>query len=131
MLRAVHYRRPDLEPFDAALNALQHRSADGAEAAFRELHNSGQGGFARLLERASKSLFPAVGGEEDVAGASLTGAELQVLRGMALGLSNQAIADEQRRSLNTVRTHVSSVLRKLGVGSRGEAVATARRKELV
>ncbi len=60
---------------------------------------------------------------------SLTAVELQVLRAMAQGLSNQAIADDQQRTINTVRTHVSSILKKLGAASRGEAVAMARRRE--
>jgi DNA-binding CsgD family transcriptional regulator len=50
---------------------------------------------------------------------------------MAGGMSNKAIADEQRRTINTVRTHVSSILRKLGSESRGEAVATGRRLGLL
>jgi DNA-binding NarL/FixJ family response regulator len=61
----------------------------------------------------------------------LTAVELEVLRAMAQGSSNQAIADEQRRTINTVRTHVSSILRKLGCESRGEAVAAARRQRLI
>jgi DNA-binding NarL/FixJ family response regulator len=61
----------------------------------------------------------------------LTAIELETLRGMAHGLSNQMIADEQRRTINTVRTHISSILRKLGVDSRGEAVAKGRLEGLV
>jgi DNA-binding NarL/FixJ family response regulator len=62
---------------------------------------------------------------------NLTATEVQVLRSMALGLTNQAIADEQHRTVNTVRSHVSAILRKLGAASRGEAVALARRKDLI
>jgi DNA-binding NarL/FixJ family response regulator len=61
----------------------------------------------------------------------LTPVELQVLHSMSQGLGNQAIADDQKRTVNTVRTHVSSILRKLGCTSRGEAVAAARRQGLV
>jgi DNA-binding CsgD family transcriptional regulator len=57
----------------------------------------------------------------------LTPAELAVLRALAEGRSNRDIARAQGRSENTVRVHVSSVLRKLGARSRNEAAAIARR----
>ena len=61
----------------------------------------------------------------------LTAVELDILRAMQLGLSNQAIADEQGRTVNTIRTHVSSILRKLGAGSRSEAIVKARSRGLI
>ena len=51
--------------------------------------------------------------------------ELDVLRLMAKGSSNQAIADALGLSVNTVRNHVSAVYEKLGVSSWREAVAWA------
>ena len=129
MLRAARYVRSDLEPFDRVLNALMIRAAGRLDEGLRSLRLVGQAGIARMLE----SVAPAISTEEtdSMGDQSLTAAEAQVLRAMAQGLSNQAIADEQRRTVNTVRTHVSSILRKLGSDSRGEAVATARRRNLV
>jgi two-component system response regulator DevR len=56
----------------------------------------------------------------------LTARELDVLRLVAGGLSNQAIAERLILSLHTVRTHVQSILSKLGVHSKLEAAALAR-----
>jgi len=58
-------------------------------------------------------------------GPDLTRRELQVLRLMAAGLPNKAIADRLFVSLHTARNHVKSILRKLGAHSRLEAVAIA------
>jgi DNA-binding CsgD family transcriptional regulator len=57
----------------------------------------------------------------------LTPRELQVLRLIAAGLSNRQIAAELFISIKTASVHVSNILGKLGVPSRGEAAATAHR----
>jgi NarL family two-component system response regulator LiaR len=69
---------------------------------------------------------------DDVSGirpvrSSLTAREWEVLDLLCEGMSTDAIADTLVLSAETVRSHVKSVLRKLGVRSRGEAVAAARR----
>ncbi|MFF2487047.1 response regulator [Microbacterium sp. NPDC058062] len=55
----------------------------------------------------------------------LTEREREVLEGMRTGRSNRQISDELGISLATVKTHVSSVLAKLGARSRSHAVAIA------
>jgi DNA-binding NarL/FixJ family response regulator len=55
----------------------------------------------------------------------LTPREREVLRLMAQGLDNKAIAAQLVISLNTVRTYVQTVLEKLGAHSKLEAVARA------
>ncbi|HVV87471.1 MAG TPA: helix-turn-helix transcriptional regulator [Kofleriaceae bacterium] len=57
----------------------------------------------------------------------LTNAEAAVLRHVARGLSNAAIADELGSSVETVRTHVRHVLAKLGVETRVQAALIATR----
>ena len=52
--------------------------------------------------------------------------EIEVLRLIAGGRSNQQIADELVISRNTVRRHVSNILDKAGVANRTQAVIFAR-----
>jgi two-component system, NarL family, response regulator LiaR len=55
----------------------------------------------------------------------LTERETEVLRLLAEGLANKQIATELMISENTVRTHVSSILAKLGMQSRTQAALYA------
>jgi len=61
----------------------------------------------------------------------LTESEHRVLTLIAEGQSNPQIAEQLVVSPSTVRFHVSSILRKLGVTSRTEAAAIAVRRHLV
>jgi LuxR family maltose regulon positive regulatory protein len=63
--------------------------------------------------------------------ADLTDRELSVLRLLASELSQREIGDELYVSLNTVKTHTRNVFRKLGVSTRGDAVARARESGLL
>lgn len=55
----------------------------------------------------------------------LTERELDVLKGIARGLSNQEIAGELSIGVTTVRTHVSSLFSKLGLANRTQAALYA------
>jgi DNA-binding CsgD family transcriptional regulator len=63
--------------------------------------------------------------------AGLTARQLEVLALLADGLSNAEIAERLTVSAKTVDHHVSAVLDKLGVRTRGLAAATARRRGLL
>jgi NarL family two-component system response regulator LiaR len=63
----------------------------------------------------------------DSAAESLTARELEVLRLVAAGRSNQHIADELGIAEITVRTHVSRILDKLGLENRVQAALFALR----
>jgi NarL family two-component system response regulator LiaR len=56
---------------------------------------------------------------------SLTEREVEILQHMALGQTNQEIADELFLSERTVRTHVTNILAKLGLSNRTQAVIHA------
>jgi DNA-binding NarL/FixJ family response regulator len=62
---------------------------------------------------------------------TLSNRERELLGLLANGWSNRRIAEEYFLSLNTVRTHVQSILVKLGVHSKLEAVAFAYQHSLV
>ena len=76
----------------------------------------------RLLERFADG---AARGEAVEAVAALTGREREILRLLAGGLSNAELAELLVLGETTVKTHVSSVLRKLGVRDRVQAVIVA------
>lgn len=61
----------------------------------------------------------------------LTPRELEVLRLLAEGLANKAVAARLEVSENTVKFHVNAIFGKLGVQSRTEAVVRATRLGLI
>jgi DNA-binding NarL/FixJ family response regulator len=56
---------------------------------------------------------------------------MQVLRHMALGLSNKEIAQSLTISVETVKEHVQNILRKLAVSDRTQAAVWAVRRGVV
>jgi LuxR family maltose regulon positive regulatory protein len=88
-------------------------------------------GFAgRILERFDTQL-PHADAAPDQAEVLLTDSELAVLRFLPSHLTNQEIAEALFLSINTVKTHLRSAYRKLGVASRRAAIARARRLDLL
>jgi DNA-binding NarL/FixJ family response regulator len=61
----------------------------------------------------------------------LTKREREILYLITDGLTNQAIAERLVLSIHTVRTHVQTILAKLGAHSKLEAVAVAKRRRLL
>lgn len=63
--------------------------------------------------------------------AGLTPRELQVVRAIADGQGSKQIAFSEGIGVETVKTHVSNVMRKLSVGTRAHAVAEAYERGLL
>ena len=86
-----------------------------------------------VISEPSETVSLATGAQalDHTEGAALTPRELAVLRLMAHGLGNKEIAEELAISRHTVKYHVASVLAKLGVHSRTEAVTLGLRRGLV
>jgi len=138
-----------LRSAEAALNAGDHDG--GADPLRRAAALAEQLGavplrddVALLARRARISLGPGEGTDRQASAAGptardsrtererlgLTAREFEVLRLVAAGRSNPEIASELFISAKTASVHVSNILGKLGVASRGEAAATAHRLRL-
>jgi DNA-binding NarL/FixJ family response regulator len=84
----------------------------------------------RLLDRFGQAL-PGADAEPPPELASLTERELEVLKLLAGGLSNAELAERLFLSETTVKSHISSVLRKLDLRDRVQAVVLAYEAGLV
>jgi LuxR family maltose regulon positive regulatory protein len=121
LLATVHHGRRDL----SGARTLLRR----AEELVERLVDPGV--LPALLEQTTRMLGAAAPRSRGEMGATLTERELVVLRLLATRLSTREISQELHLSVNTVRTQVRSIHRKLGVTSRAEAVAHARQLGLL
>ena len=62
---------------------------------------------------------------------TLTEREVEVLRHVSLLLSTAEVASELHISVNTLKSHLKNIYRKLAATRRGEAVRRARQLELI
>ena len=90
-----------------------------------------EAGEAYIAPRMLGQLLPRFGTKRRGVGSDLTSRESDVLRLIALGRTNQAIADELFVSVHTVRNHVQNILSKLNAHSKLEAAAIATREGLL
>ena len=101
------------------------RALGDEEAATMELE-AARDAFAALGAAPDLARAEALAGELGTSDAhGLTARELEVLRMVAAGETNRAIAAELVLSERTVDRHVSNIFAKLGVGSRTAATAFA------
>lgn len=116
----------------AAMNAgaigylLKNVTADELAAAIRLAAL----GKRTLSPEATEALIHAAQ-RDDVMVEELTAREREVLTLVKEGMNNHEIAEKLYLSVSTVKFHVSSILGKLGVGNRTEAVAMAIERRLI
>jgi DNA-binding NarL/FixJ family response regulator len=104
---------------------LKDADVDEVAVAVRAAHRGELQLDPAIARRLTASLR--AGPSERAAGA-LTSRELDVLRQLGEGASNKQIAATLRISERTARTHVSHILRKLGLNSRTQAALWAMRE---
>jgi DNA-binding NarL/FixJ family response regulator len=118
---------------------------DGDEDIFRALQAGAKGYLLKGMDideltdairsvYAGKSRIPAVvAGKlaERMGGPALTTREIEVLKRIVAGRSNKEIASDLFISEATVKTHINSILGKLGVTDRTQAATTALQRGIV
>jgi len=105
----------------------KHRAIQEVASAVRAAHN----GEALISPSMLARLLPRLRRNPRGLGADMTPREVEVLKLLAEGVSNQQIAERLVLSMHTVRNHVQNVITKLGAHSKLEAVATAVREGII
>jgi ATP/maltotriose-dependent transcriptional regulator MalT len=134
---AMHYSVPEglIMPFvvenELSNGLLQETAADTG----RTWSSRDKAFLRKVMELRARRATPAApvadGQSMQLRGEKLTEREREVLSHMALGESNAQIAAALFVSLPTVKTHVASILSKLGAARRTEAIERARRQGLL
>lgn len=100
-------------------------------SAIRTVHSGGKvlspGPTSRILDRYLHGRTPGAGSIGDL---DLSEREQEVLRLLCQARSNHQIARQMNVAETTVKTHVSSIMRKMGVSSRLEIVVEAHKRGL-
>src|ERR1700756_3293552 len=118
---------------------------DGDEDIFRALQAGAKGYLLKGMDAselteairavyAGKSKIPAFVAEKlagRMGGPALTTRELEVLKRIVAGRSNKEIGTDLHISEATVKTHINSILGKLGVSDRTQAATSALQRGIV
>lgn len=147
-------RLPKIGGADAIVRIRQENPAariivlttfDGDEDIFRALQAGAKGYLLKGMDAselteairtvyAGKSKIPAFVAEKlagRMGGPALTTRELEVLKRIVAGRSNKEIGADLHISEATVKTHINSILGKLGVSDRTQAATSALQRGIV
>ncbi|MBN9012752.1 MAG: hypothetical protein J0H25_06835, partial [Rhizobiales bacterium] len=136
LLGAYNHRRAEMGFADPAVAALEReqrarmRAALGDDAmqqAMREGGNLTNDEILAAIRGFRRSAIPVQSATDH----ALTARELDVLRLLGSGATNQEIADQLFISARTVQSHVANILAKLNVPSRAAAASLAAREGLI
>lgn len=105
-------------PLDEVLRAILRRAPHDPYRAMLMEHLRSRTPVPRAVENPGTPFLP-------------SSRELEVLRYLVTGLFNREFAGELYISVNTLKTQVRSLYRRLGVSSRPQAVAAARDRGLI
>ncbi len=129
------YDNPTYVARAAALGATDYLLKSATCEDFRDAIERAVGGDALPPSSMLRRVRETMTGEVDLAllppELPLTGREVQVLRHIALGLSNREIAGSLEISVETVKEHVQNVLRKAKATDRTDAAVRAVKLGLV
>ena len=106
---------------------LKDEAKDAILDAIRGVARGERGWYSRGITRSITELVQAKGEGEN----ALTGRELQVLKAVTAGMTNQEVGMSLGISDKTVEKHLESIYHKLGVTSRVEAAVYAIRNRMV
>ncbi|MGH8834692.1 MAG: LuxR C-terminal-related transcriptional regulator [Actinomycetes bacterium] len=146
LVRAVGYRRLGRKDVAAAQldEALALAAPEGARQVFVDCGKpvralltvllpaeSRFAGFAAgILQRFESPIGPRAIEHRGGSKGELTESEREIMRYLSSHLTNEEIAEDLHLSVNTVKTHLRAIYRKLGVSSRRAAIAAAGDRDL-
>ena len=87
--------------------------------------------FSRLATATDRQASPKAGAGKEALPVPLTEREQEVLQALARGLSNREIAEQLVITEGTVKNHVSSLIEKMGVRDRTQAVLKGQELGLI
>jgi len=131
VIALTSFKEQDLVERALKAGAISYLLKDVSAEELAQAIRAANSGKSTLSPEAAQVLIQATMNAGSQPGSDLTERERDVLAQMIEGLNNKQIAEELVISVSTVKFHVSSVLGKLGVSSRTEAVSLALKNKML